>query len=194
TVIMTVFIDLSPKIIPVYKGDKILSAVFGGVLMGIGLALIFLRGATTGGVDILAKLMQSTLPQFSIGNLIMVLDVVVIISSAIVYQNIENAFFAMISIFFQSKTIDYIIYGFEKGRLIIVKSDLCDEILKNASNHLSSIYTINESENELICATHRYEAAKFHKIVKNTDKTAFIVTIEAGEIFGEGFENFNESS
>ncbi len=194
TVIMTVFIDLSPKIIPVYKGDKILSAVFGGVLMGIGLALIFLRGATTGGVDILAKLMQSTLPQFSIGNLIMVLDVVVIISSAIVYQNIENAFFAMISIFFQSKTIDYIIYGFEKGRLIIVKSDLCDEILKNASNHLSSIYTINESENELICATHRYEAAKFHKIVKNTDKTAFIVTIEAGEIFGEGFDNFNESS
>lgn len=194
TVIMTVFIDLSPKIVPVYKGDKVLSAVFGGILMGLGLALIFLRGATTGGVDILAKLMQGVLPQFSIGNLILLLDAVVIISSAIAYKSIENAFFAIISIFFQSKTIDYIIYGFDKGRLIIVKSDFCNQILQNATNHLHSVYTINSNENEIICATHRYEAAKFHKIVKNTDKSAFIVTIEAGEIFGEGFNNFNESS
>ncbi len=194
TVIMTVFIDLSPKIIPVYNGDKILSAVFGGILTGTGLALIFLRGATTGGVDILAKLMQSVLPQFSIGNLIMLLDAVVIISSAIVYKSIENALFAIIAIFFQSKTIDYIIYGFDKGRLIIVKSDCCGEILQSVSNHLHSVYIINNSEKEIVCATHRYEAAKFHKIVKNTDKNAFIVTLEAGEILGEGFNNFNESS
>lgn len=198
TVIMTVFIDLASSILPVYKGEMILSSIFGGVIMGVGLAIVFLRGATTGGVDILAKLISLKIPHFSIGNIILILDTAVIISSAIVYRNIEKALFATIVIFAQSKAIDYIIYGFDKGKLILVKSDFCKEIIENASIYLGRKPTLisneSESRNILLCATHRYEAAKFHKVVKLTDKSALIITLDAGEIFGEGFKNFNESS
>lgn len=198
TVIMTVFIDLFSVFLPFYKGEMIISSVFGGVMMGLGLAIIFLRGATTGGVDILAKLISLKLPHFSIGNIILILDAVVIISSLFVYENIENSLFAIIVIFVQSKTIDYIIYGFDKARLILVKSSFCRDIIENATVYFHKkpilIYDDKNNENIILCATHRYDAAKFHKIVKLTDKSALIITLEAGEIFGEGFKSFNESS
>lgn len=197
TMIMTVLIDITALILPVYKGEKILSAVFGGLFMGIGLGIIFLRGATTGGVDIIAKLIRLKYQHFSIGNIIMLLDAVVIIASAIAYQNIENALFAVISIFVQSKAIDTLLYGGDKGRLILVKSAHCKEILEKVEASLgrlpSFINNKNEKRDIILCATHRYEAARFHKIVKEIDKTAFIVTIEAGEIIGEGFKNYESA-
>lgn len=195
TMIMSVFIDISALVLPVYKGEKILSAIFGGLIMGLGLGIIFLRGATTGGVDIIAKLIRLKYPHLSIGNIIMILDAVVIIASAIVYHNIENALFAVIAIFVQSKAIDTLLYGGDRGRLILVKSEHCQEILEKVELSLGRLPSFIDNKNEkrdiILCATHRYEAARFHKIVKEIDKTAFIVTMEAGEIIGEGFKNYD---
>lgn len=197
TMIMSVFIDISALILPVYKGEKILSAIFGGLIMGIGLGIIFLRGATTGGVDIIAKLIRLKYPHFSMGNIIMILDAVVIVASAIVYRNIENALFAVIAIFVQSKAIDTLLYGGDRGRLILVKSEHCQEILEKVELSLGRLPSFIDNKNEkrdiILCATHRYEAARFHKIVKEIDKTAFIVTMEAGEIIGEGFKNYESA-
>ena len=127
----------------------------------------------------------------------MILDAIVVIASAFVYRNIENALFAVVSIFVQTKAIDTIIYGGDKGRLILVKSDHCEEIIKKSKIMLGRIPTfldnISEDRNIILCATHRYEAARFHNIVTSIDESAFIVTMEAGEIFGEGFKN-NEST
>lgn len=195
TMIMTIMIDITAIFLPVYRGEKILSAIFGGCLMGIGLAMIFLRGATTGGVDIIAKLLSVYYPHFSIGKLIMFLDAIVIISSAIVYKNIENALFAVVAIFVQSKAIDTLIYGGDKGKLTLVKSEHCEEILKKVINSLGRIPSFidnsGESRNIILCATHRYETAKFYKIVNEIDKAAYIVTLDAGEIIGEGFKKFD---
>ncbi|MGN0174409.1 MAG: YitT family protein [Acutalibacteraceae bacterium] len=197
TIMLTVMIDVSAIIFPVYKGEKILSAIFGGLLLGIGLALIFLRGATTGGVDIIAKLLTLNYPQFSIGKLIMFLDAIVIVSSAIVYQNIENSLFAVIAIFVESRIVDTIIYGGEKGKLTLVKSEHCEEIListvKNLGKIPSFIDNSGENRNIILCATHRYETARFHKIVKEVDESAFIVTLDAGEIIGEGFKSLEST-
>ncbi len=197
TMIMTVMIDVSAIFLPVYKGEKILSAIFGGCIMGVGLALIFLRGATTGGVDIIAKLLSVYYPHFSMGKLIMFLDGIVIVSSAIVYKNIENALFAVVAIFVQSKAIDTLIYGGDKGKLTLVKSEQCEEILERVSESLGRIPSFvdnsGENRNIILCATHRYETAKLYKIVNEIDQTAFIVTLEAGEIIGEGFKNFETS-
>lgn len=197
TMIMTVLIDVSALVLPVYTGEKILAAVFGGLLMGSGLGIIFLRGATTGGVDIIAKLIRLKYPHLSIGNLIMLLDAVVIVTSAIVYKNIENAMFAVVAIFVQSRVVDTLLYGGDKGRLILVKSEHCREILEKAKTAFGRIPTFIDNASEkrdiILCATHRYEAAKFHKIVKDIDKSAFIVTMEAGEIIGEGFKKYESS-
>ncbi len=197
TMIMTVLIDIVAYLFPIYKGEKILCAVFGGLLAGIGLGIVFLRGATTGGVDIIAKFVREKVPYLSIGNIILLLDAIVIVASAIVYRNVENALFAIVAIFVQSKAIDTILYGSDKGRLILVKSEHCEEIIEKSKLLLGRLPTfldnISEERNVLLCATHRFEAARFHEIVKTIDKSAFIVTMEAGEIFGEGFNNFEST-
>lgn len=197
TMIMTVLIDIVAYVIPFYKGEKILCSVFGGLLTGVGLGIIFLRGATTGGVDIIAKIIREKFSHFSIGSIIMILDATVVVASAIVYRNIENALFAVVSIFVQTKAIDTILYGTDKGRLILVKSDYCEEIIEKSKTILGRLPTflenVSENRNVLLCATHRYEAARFHNIVKAVDDSAFIVTMEAGEIFGEGFKSYESS-
>ena len=197
TMIMTVLIDIVAYIIPFYKGEKILCSVFGGLLTGVGLGIIFLRGATTGGVDIIAKIIREKFFCFSMGSIIMFLDAVVIVASAIVYRNIENALFAVVSIFVQTKAIDTILYGGDKGRLILVKSEHCEEIIEKSKVMLGRLPTfldnVSEKRNVLLCATHRYDAARFHNIVKSIDESAFIVTMEAGEIFGEGFSKYESS-
>ena len=197
TMIMTVLIDIVAYIIPFYKGEKILCSVFGGLLTGVGLGIIFLRGATTGGVDIIAKIIREKFSCFSMGSIIMFLDAVVIVASAIVYRNIENALFAVVSIFVQTKSIDTILYGGDKGRLILVKSEHCEEIIEKSKVMLGRLPTfldnVSEKRNILLCATHRYDAARFHNIVKSIDESAFIVTMEAGEIFGEGFNEYESS-
>ncbi len=197
TMIMTVLIDIVAYVIPFYKGEKILCSVFGGLLTGVGLGIIFLRGATTGGVDIIAKIIREKFSHFSIGSIIMILDATVVVASALVYRNIENALFAVVSIFVQTKAIDTILYGTDKGRLILVKSDHCEEIIEKSKTILGRLPTflenVSENRNVLLCATHRYEAARFHNIVKAVDDSAFIVTMEAGEIFGEGFKSYESS-
>lgn len=197
TMIMTVLIDVFEYLLPKYNGDTMLASIFGGLIMGTGLGMIFLRGATTGGVDIIAKLIRLKFPFFSIGTVLLILDAFVIIASAIVYQNIEKAMFAVIVIFVQSKVIDTLLYGGDKGRLILVKSEYCKEILDKARHTFGRIPTLIDNNSEkrdiILCATHRYEAARFHKIVKEIDKTAFIVTMEAGEIIGEGFKNYDSA-
>ena len=198
TMLMTVLIDVASVVLPKYQGEKILACVFGGGLLGLGLALIFTRGATTGGVDIIAKLITAKFPQFSIGTLILFLDAGVVIASAIVYKNIENALFAVVSIFVQTKIIDTIIYGANKGRVILIKSEYCDEIMEKMYEYLGRLPTFIdnsvEKRNVILCAAHRYEAVKLHNIVKEIDNSAFIVSLEAGEIFGEGFAKLNESA
>ena len=198
TLIMTLLIDLFALYLPVYKGEKMLCSIFGGLLIGIGLGIIFLRDATTGGVDIIAKLIRIKYSHFSIGSIILVLDATVIIASAIVYKHIENALFAVIAIFVQSRAIDTLLYGGDKGRLILVKSEKCKEILDTVKGELGRIpsFIDNASDNRsiILCATHRFEAAKFHKIVREIDKTAYIVTLEAGEIIGEGFKNYESTN
>ena len=198
TVVSSIFVDLLVNIVPAFDGDMLIAALYGGIVMGAGYGLIFRAGGTSGGVDIIAKLITAKFPQFSIGTLILFLDAGVVIASAIVYKNIENALFAVVSIFVQTKIIDTIIYGANKGRVILIKSEYCDEIMEKMYEYLGRLPTFIdnsvEKRNVILCAAHRYEAVKLHNIVKEIDNSAFIVSLEAGEMFGEGFAKLNESA
>ena len=90
TVMTSLFIDVLSPYIPSYSGDKILACVFGGVVTGAGLALVFIHGATTGGADIVAKLFRIKWPHMSMGRVILLIDFAVVISAAVVYKSIEK--------------------------------------------------------------------------------------------------------
>lgn len=199
TVMMAVAIDVFALFIPSYVGDKLLACLFGGFLSGLGLAVIFLRGSTTGGVDIIAKIVNKKHPQYSIGKIILALDFVIIAFAAVSYGSIESALYAIIFTYVQSRVVDSLVYGSESGKIILINSKKFEQISQRIMFEMkrgvtilegSGAYTKNESK-IIMCAVRKYEAVQIHRIVREIDENAFVVTFEAGEIKGEGFKSIS---
>ena len=200
TVIATAFqsllIDLAAVFLPHYSGDRLLAALFGGVLSGLGLALVFMRGATTGGVDIIAKLINLRYSHISIGRLIMILDAFVVAAAAVIYRNIESALYAVVMIYVQSKAIDAVLFGMDKGRVLLINSRKHEQIAQQIMDKMHRGVTVisakgaysNQNQPILLCAVRPYESAALRAIVREIDKTAFMVSLDAGEVVGEGFK------
>ena len=194
--IMSVIIDLFDAILPKYNDDILLATLYGGFLSGIGLALVFLRGSSTGGTDIAAKIISSRFPRFSIGKMVLMLDAIVIIVSTVVYQSFETALYTILTIFISSKVIDGIIYGADKGKLVMIVTSYPNEIKQAIFDSLERGVTIlpakggykGDDRSVVMCAVRINEATKLHRIVSECDRSAFIIVTEAGEIRGEGFE------
>lgn len=131
-VLSSLFIDLFTGFMPVYSGNPILVAVFSGVCEGLGLSLTFIRGATTGGTDMVARLLERRLPHMSMGKLMLALDGVIVALSAVVFGSIENAMYACIAIFISTSVIDKILYGTDlgTGKLFYVMSPRVREMGK----------------------------------------------------------------
>lgn len=196
TVAMSVFLDVIPQILPIYPGDKMLACVFGGAITGAGLGFVFLSGATTGGVDIIAKLTHMKLPHLSIGRLMLFADGIIIALSALVYGTIESALYAAIAIFAQSTVIDRLIYGADKGKIYLINSKKSDEIankiLTSLNRGVTKIHATGAySKSEialLMCAVRPFESAHMTRLVRSVDPNAFTLTLEAKEILGLGFK------
>lgn len=194
---LSLFIDVGSYFIPAYEGDPMLCAIFCGIFSGLGLSLVFYTGATTGGTDIIARLLKKLRPSLSMGTLMLILDAIIITLSALVYGEIEAIMYALITVFFTSKVIDFVLYGSEHGKVMIIISDeataLTDEIMKKHSRGVTVIkaqggYTKKE-KNILWCAVRASQVRNINRSVKNIDPHAFTVICDAGQIIGEGFRN-----
>lgn len=195
--IMTVMLDIVTINIKPYNGDKLLACIFAGVMMGAGLGTVFLRGSTTGGADIINRLIRKKLPHVSIGRLSLSFDCVVLSLSAIVYGSLESALYAMIAIFVESRMIDSLLYGLDKGKMLYIISDQSKEIGKTITTELGRGATLltatgvysEQQRQVLMCAVrnHQYPAVK--RIAHRIDPYAFLIVTDAEEILGEGFRN-----
>ena len=192
---LSVFLDLIPAVIPTYQGDKFLCAIFGGILSGAGLGLVFLASTSTGGVDLIAKLINHKYPHLPIGRLILILDGTVILMSTLVSGEIESALYATVAIYSQSAVIDKIVYGADSGKVFLINSQKSLEIASQINSVIKRGATLlcaqgaytNTQTTVILCAVRRHEASDVMKIIKTTDKNAFTLTLDAGEIFGLGF-------
>lgn len=196
TFMMSIIIDVTAPFIPAYQGDMILAALFGGVLEGLGLGLVFLRGATTGGSDLAARLLALKFPHLSLGRLMLSVDAIVILVAALVFQNVESVLYAVVMLFVSSRVVDGLLYGADRGKMILVVSRKSGEIAKEILDQLERGVTLlqgkgaytGEGQEVLLCAVRRHEAVKLHNIVRSADPDAFWIVTEAGEIMGEGFK------
>lgn len=201
TFLASFMIDFTAFFLPVYSGDKLLASLFGGVIGGAGLALIFLRNATTGGVDIIAKLLRLRFPHISMGRVILFMDFIVIAASFFVYHSLENLLYAVIVIFVSSQAIDYVLYGSGNGKILYIVTDKYKDVAYKINNELHrgvSIFDIQggytgEPKKMLFCAVKAQEVARFAKEIKNIDENSFVVISDAGEILGEGFKSKTNS-
>lgn len=201
-VLSSLAIDFTVGLFPAYEGDKMLASIFGGVLAGLGLALIFMRGGTTGGTDLMANLIGRHVRHFSMGRLILLLDMVIVVASFFVYQNYESPLYAIIVIFLTTKVIDTVLTGTDSGtgKMMFIVSPKNAEISRKIMEQMQRGVTALKSrggysgiEGEvLLCAVRRQELHKTRDIVYSIDPEAFIIVGEAGEITGEGFREIEE--
>lgn len=178
------------------KIDPVLAAVFGGIGLGTGMSIIIRRGATTGGVDIIAKLINRRFPHFTVGKIILTLDAVVVLLTAIVYRNIESSLYSVLAMYSSTRIMDLVLYGADKGKIVQIISSSYAEICSQIGEILQRGVTVlkatggytGEERTLLLCVVRSHEVSTIYRIVRECDKNAFVTVSEAGEILGEGFK------
>lgn len=196
-VLCSCFIDLGSLFIPAYQGDMLLAAVFGGGLEGLGLAMFLMRGSTTGGTDLVARLLSHRHRHLSVGKLLMGIDVLVVVFSMVAYQSPESALYAVIAIFVSTHMIDSVLYGTSNGngKLYFILSEKYKEISRKILEDLDRGVTLIPDKGGysgrpgemILCAVRRFEVTRINEIIYREDPDAFVIVGEAGEITGEGF-------
>ena len=196
TAVMSLTLDISGLFMPKMKIDPILAALFGGLLMGLGISLFMLRGATTGGTDIIAKLINRKFPHLTVGRLMLAADAAVVGLSALVYKNLESALYAVIAIYASSRVMDLILYGADRGKIIYVITDNAKELSDSIMSLINRGVTLLDvtgaytgtKRQMLMCTVRRHEVAAVCRLATSCDKNAFIIVGEAGEVLGEGLK------
>ncbi len=197
TVLSSVIIDATAPFLPVFRGDKMLIALFGGVLAGAGLGLIYMRGATTGGTEVVARLLERKFRHIPIGRLILLVDALVVAASALVYRNVETALYAMVLIFVSTSLMDTLVYGGDKGKMLLVMSkreqEIADAVLERMERGVTMLnatgaYTGGDRR-VLLCAVRRSEMYELRSLVTDIDPGAFMIVVSTDEVLGEGFKN-----
>lgn len=194
---ITVFTDVMGELVPTYSaegGNGIMAALFGGALMGIGLGLNYQREGTSGGTDIVIKMIQKLNPDLKIGAITAALDIFVVGLGMLVYRDINVVLFAVVAIFIQSKFIDFLVYGTQESRFLMIFSEHSADISQRllAQNRGVTLFkaegAYSGKERPVIAtAVHRTAYSKVKRIIRETDPNAFVITTSAGEVLGQGF-------
>ena len=180
---------------PLYTENLILSTIFGGVLYGLGIGMSFAAGASTGGTDIIGRIIQSKFSHIPIGKMLLFIDGVIILVSLIIFKNIELTLYGIISLFISSFSIDFITSKLNVSRLAFVITGKGEEISQKLVStsprgvtliDVKGVYT-NTAKQMLFCALKESEAEEFQKKILEIDAESFIVFSESQRIKGNGF-------
>lgn len=197
TVLVSVILDASAPFLPAFRGDKMLTALFGGVLAGTGLGLIYMRGATTGGSEIVARLLERRFRHVPIGRLILLVDAVVVAASAVVYRQLESALYALVLIFVSTFVMDTLVYGGDKGKLLLVMSREEERVARRILQEMERGVTMLDAaggytgtdRRVLLCAVRRAEVYALRTLIYDTDPDAFLIVLSTDEVLGQGFKS-----
>ena len=192
--LISIFVQLF-SYIPFYTENTMLATVFGGTLYGIGIGLGFVAGASTGGTDILGRLIQCKFPTVPIGKLLLVVDGIIIFASLIIFRNVELSLFGVIALFISSFAVDFVIGRFNISRIAFIITEKGEEIsryLVSTSPRGVTIIDVvgaytNDAKKMLFCALKEGESDVFQRKILEIDECAFIVFSESQRIKGNGF-------
>ncbi len=195
-VIFTVYLAVIP-IPPLPTQDVLLNALSGAVLMGLGLGLVFSMGGTTGGMDLLAVLLQQRFRHWSEAQILALVDGLIVVAGALIF-GIENALYALVAIFVVTKVSDSIMNGLKFSKVGYVISDRALEISRRFMEEtergvtgieVTGMHT-GRHRNMLMCAVSRKEIVTLKEIVFGIDPRAFLIVTDASETVGEGFLDY----
>ena len=196
TVAMSIFIDLLDKIKPL-TNDRFLACIYGGILLGLGTTLLLKAESSTGGSDLISYIAKKYKPTVRSGNIIVIIDIIIIALNVIFFKEIEIGLYSAIAIYIMGKIIDIFFEGINFTKLMIIVSNKSEEIAKQIDQKVArgstglygkGMYT-NENKLILICAAYRKDVARIKIIAKEIDSKSFIVITNSREVVGQGFKN-----
>lgn len=193
--INTFFLDVVFPLLPTYTGNSLMAAMFTGVLLGAGLAIIYMRGSSTGGSDFLIMAVKKLNPHFSVGQISLALDAAVIVFGGFVFKNVDAVLYGIIASFACTIMMDYVLYGAGSGKLAIIITNRAARMAEaisaevgRGSTAVKAIGTYTGEEREMLyCACSKSEIYKVRTAAHAVDANALIMITEASEVFGEGF-------
>lgn len=173
-----------------------LACIYGGILSGIGTSIVLNTNSSTGGSDLLAQIIKSYKPNIKTGNIIIIMDTIIVLASTIAFGQIEIGLYSAIAIFIMGKVLDIFFEGIDFAKMLIIISpkyqQISDEINSKIRRGTTAIYgrgMYRKDEKELIlCVASRKEIREIRKIINNIDKNAFLIITNAREVYGEGFK------
>ncbi|MGC4019013.1 MAG: YitT family protein [Muricomes sp.] len=193
TIMVSVWLGIIPSFFFI-ENNILLAAIFGGVIQGVGIGLVFLTKATTGGTDMVGAIVQRYLRQFSVARIMMVIDAVIVLAGGYVF-GIERALYAIITIVVVNRIADAIIEGIKFAKAAYIITDKYEEvshaIMNKVDRGLTGIYAkgmyTGTDRYLLFCVVTKKELVHLKELVGKIDEKAFIIVSDAREVMGEGF-------
>ena len=191
----SVFVDLFALLSISPTNDMLLACIIGGAVKGLGLGIIYYAGATTGGTDIIAKFIRLRFPYLNFGTVVLITDCFIIVAFAAIFNKVESAMYAVITMFVVSKVVDLVLYGIDNSSVCYIISEKSDQLVTDITDRLHRGVTILEGEGAyshknkqvLLCVVKRTQIADIRKMIKSIDENAFFIITDAKNVFGKGF-------
>ena len=197
-VLSSLFIDYGAPLLPLYNGDRLLSAICTGVLGGLGYAMIYMRNSSTGGSDFIVMSVKAVRPHVQLGRIIFFTDAVIIGLGGLIFRDFDGVVYGLIIDYIYAIVTDKIMYGMNAGKLALVVTDhgkaaaeKIDELCGRGATIIEARGAFRGDRREIVmCACSTKEMFTVERAVKMVDPRAFTVILESNEVLGEGFKNF----
>lgn len=194
--ILSVTTNILEGILPIYTENVLVASIFGGAAIGIGMGIIFLRGSTTGGTDILGRVLLRYFQHIPLGKILLAIDFFIVSAAGIYYETLDAALYALVSVYVTERAMDSVLYGFNETRIAYVVTEHPLEVARRVMDETERGITYLRGEGGfqrdeklvIMCAMPSRQFSKFKRIVFEVDHAAFIMVAPASNVIGEGFK------
>lgn len=181
--------------------EPLVASLFGGVMIGAGLGIVFIAGASTGGVDIVARLLKLRFRNFPIGKILLCMDLCTAVATGIVYDEFNNTLYSAITLFLSSVVLDKVVYGLDYSKVALIISDKHEEIAVAIDSQLDRGVTLlrgrgfyrRADKDILLSAVKRKQLAQLKELVMSIDPNAFLILQDAHQVLGDGFKRYDRN-
>ena len=171
------------------------------MLLGVSLGLVFSQGATTGGTDLLARLLKLKLAWLPVGKLLLVIDLVVVLAVAAAFRSLESGLYGLIGLYISTVIMDKMLYGMDTAKVAYIISDHDKEIARAIVDGMERGVTIltgkgaysGQPKEVLMCAFKQRQIVQLKALVKEIDPVAFLIVCDAHEVLGDGFREYKQN-
>ena len=195
TLLLSFFIEIGERFLPKYISDTLVASLMGGVVSGLGMGMLFIRGISTGGTDLLALILKKLLPNLPTGTLLMFVDATVVVIATLIFRDFDVAIYSAITIYVCSKVIDALTQGVDYAKVIYTVSSHGEEIARALNENTDRGSTLipafggytGESKQIVMTVTRRSVVAQTLRLIRQTDPKSFSFVMDSTEVHGEGF-------